>query len=54
MVQYGYYPWQVMVYMGMGVVWENLTCRLPVLSPMCEGRGKQGASEKYSKASLHK
>jgi len=33
MVQYGYYPQQVMVYMGMGVVWENLTHGLPILNP---------------------
>jgi len=33
MVQYGYYLWQVMVYMGTGEVWENPTCGLPILNP---------------------
>src|SRR5882724_8165959 len=35
MVRYGYYLWQVMVYMGTGVVWENPTRGLPVLNPIC-------------------
>jgi len=28
-----YYPQWVMVYMGTGVVWENMTCGLPILNP---------------------
>src|SRR5882724_4110295 len=31
MVWYGYYPWRVTVYTGMGAVWENPTCELPVV-----------------------
>ena len=33
MVQYESYPPQVMVYMGMGAVWENLTHGIPVRNP---------------------
>ena len=37
MVQYWYYPQQVTVYTGTGVVWENLTCSIPVFNPRSRG-----------------
>ena len=35
-VWYGSYLPQVMVYMGMGTVWENPTCSIPVWNPKWE------------------
>ena len=31
----GYYLLQIIVYMGLGMMWEKLTYRLPILNPNC-------------------